>query len=159
MISLRKALPEDDPFLMEVYQATHREMFAALKEPLSNQLLTQQFYLREKQYSEAYPDRNIQIIQSDGVAVGCMEWARCTDRIMLLDIALFPFAQKRGIGTYLLRKLMLEGLRISLHVARGCVAEAWYRKLGFEVAEPGDVHLGMVWRPRVDQRVASTRKK
>jgi ribosomal protein S18 acetylase RimI-like enzyme len=61
--------------------------------------------------------------------------------IRIVDIALLPEHRGKGIGTRLLRDVIAQGKRVTIHVERMNPALRLYERLGFEVAEDKGVYL------------------
>jgi ribosomal protein S18 acetylase RimI-like enzyme len=61
--------------------------------------------------------------------------------IRIVDIALLPEHRGKGVGTTLLRDVIAEGKRVTIHVERMNPALRLYERLGFEVAEDKGVYL------------------
>jgi ribosomal protein S18 acetylase RimI-like enzyme len=63
--------------------------------------------------------------------------------LRLIDIAMLPEWQGKGIGTHLIRDLIGERLPVVLHVAIDNPARALYERLGFEVKAAEGIYLRM----------------
>jgi len=91
------------------------------------------------------------VILFDGQPVGRLWIGRDAEQIRLLDIALLPSAQSRGIGTALLRRLIAEArqtgkkLRHMVFVLNPD-AHRFYERLGFRVIEDLGAYKHMEWQ-------------
>ena len=77
--------------------------------------------------------------------------ADSTSEILIVDLALLPEFQRKGIGTYLMRQSMDRGAQVRKPVT-GTVL--WYnvaslefvRKLGFVGTRADEIFVGVEWR-------------
>ena len=150
-VVLQSVRPEDEAFLFQVYASTRAEELAQVSwsEEQREAFLRQQFVAQDKHYRANYPGAEFQIIQADGEAAGRLYVHRRENEIRIMDIALLPDYQRRGIGTMLLEKILAEGAdsgkKVSIHVEAFNPALHWYERLGFKkVAIHGVYHL-MEW--------------
>jgi ribosomal protein S18 acetylase RimI-like enzyme len=101
-----------------------------------------------------------QIIEGDGVPIGCISVERREDSIFLAVIEIAPEYQSRGIGTRLIRGLCDEadsrGVPVELKVIRANTAQRLYRRLGFAVVEETETHYLMRRLPESMQQEWST---
>src|SRR5205085_11293585 len=109
-VSLRAVTAGDEEFLLEVYASTRAEELAQVEWGAGQQeaFLRMQFAAQWREYHARYPDAEYDVILFDGQPVGRLWIGRDAEQIRLLDIALLPSAQNRGIGTALLRRLIAE---------------------------------------------------
>jgi ribosomal protein S18 acetylase RimI-like enzyme len=115
-------------------------------------MLEQQFLARRRGYAAAYPAAEARIIEVDGVAAGALLTETRADVLHLVDIALLPAMQGRGVGTVVLRGLLTVadagGRGIRLQVDPGNrVALGLYRRLGFVEVNVTETEIEME-RPR-----------
>ena len=149
-LCLREAIPEDEPFLLEVYASTRIEELEGVgwNEDQKRAFIKMQFTARER----SYPRVDNQIILLNGAPVGRMMVDRGDTSILLRDIALLTEYRNAGIGTRLITELMtqatLAGKPIQLHVVATSPAVRLYERLGF--CRSGDetaAYLEMKWVP------------
>jgi len=84
------------------------------------------------------------IIELDGVPVGCQWVRRDPDALFLVRIYLMPAVHGRGIGTHvvnlLLERARRERLPVRLRVLKGNPAKRLYARLGFRVTKEIETH-------------------
>jgi ribosomal protein S18 acetylase RimI-like enzyme len=148
-ITLRDAAATDQPFLNALFHANHRADFAPLGLPESAlaPLLDMQANAQRLGYAREFPRAHDRILldASTNEAIGRLLTDDAAGILHLIDIALLPSAQGRGVGTALLRSLLAEAkaadLRVQLSVNPGSRALSLYSRLGFQI-----VSLGMPLR-------------
>ena len=88
-----------------------------------------------------------EIIESDGVPIGCISVERREDRIFLAVIEIAPGYQNRATGTKLIRALCDEadsrGVPVELQVIKVNPARCLYERLGFVVIGETETHYLM----------------
>jgi ribosomal protein S18 acetylase RimI-like enzyme len=144
--TLRRAQPGDADFLRALYQSTRAEELSVLQPSQREAFLEMQWRARQQDYGTRYPDAEDQIVVVAGMAAGRLLVARQSDDLVVVDIALLPPFQGRGIGSWLLKRLLAEAARtqsvVRLHVALSNPALRLYRRLGFsQVSESGPYAL------------------
>lgn len=112
--------------------------------------LAQQFEAQDRYYRENYAGASFDVIVAGEEPVGRLYVARWPEEIRLIDLALLPERQARGIGSGVLRDLQDEARSCSrplrIHVERYNRALRLYERLGFRVIEDRGVHLFLEWR-------------
>jgi ribosomal protein S18 acetylase RimI-like enzyme len=153
-VSLRPVTPADREFLVAVYGGTRAAELAQVAWDAAQKaaFVRWQFELQDKEYRQRYPDARYDVILVDDVPAGRI-WVGVDDKqIRLLDIAITPQFQNRGVGTYLLRQLMAEATETK-KVLRHMVfvlndnAHRFYERLGFVVIEDLGGYKHMEWVP------------
>jgi ribosomal protein S18 acetylase RimI-like enzyme len=161
-VSLRPVTPADREFLVAVYGGTRAQELAQVdwEEGQKEAFVRWQFERQEEEYKQRYPDARYDVILVDGVPAGRI-WVGIDDKqIRLLDIAIIPQFQNRGVGTQLLRQLMSEAtqtkkaLRHMVFVLNDN-AHRFYERLGFVVIEDLGGYKHMEWVPDKSQTSAS----
>lgn len=149
-VSLRQVGPDDESFLFELYASTREEELAlvAWGAAVKTAFLRQQFHAQQMHYRGTYPNAMDQVILHDDRPVGQISVARSAREIHLIDIALLPGWQGRGIGTALIGDLLREadraGTPVRLHVFVGNHrARRLYERLGFAPIGGADLHILM----------------
>lgn len=155
--TLRPVEEGDRPFLEALYASTRaREMAAVPWLPEAvRAFLLDQYRLQDHHYRAHYPGAAFELVLLDGVPAGRRYVATWPWEIRLMDLAVLPPCQGRGLG----RALMQDLIRISeasdrpltLHVEHGNPVRAWYERLGFAVKEDLGVYLRME-RPSTPER-------
>ena len=156
-VSTRPVTDADQEFLIGVYASTRAAELAqvAWDESQKDAFIRWQYALQKQEYETRFPDARYEVILVDGVPAGRI-WVGSDDtQIRLLDIALLTEFQNRGVGTYLLRRLMDEAVQ-SKKPLRHMVfvlnenAYRFYERLGFETIEDLGGYKHMEWRPAAD---------
>jgi GNAT superfamily N-acetyltransferase len=156
-ISLRPARPNEEAFLFQVYASTRAiEMTWVDWTPEQKEAFLQmQSTAQLKHYRLNYPQAEYQIIEENGVAIGRLIVDRSKNPILLMDIALLPEYQGKGIGTTLIQNLMGEAARknwpLCLHVETFNPAMRLYRRLGFVESGEMGIYHEMTWLPLSSQ--------
>jgi len=153
-VTLRAATSADDPFLYQLFEATHGQQFALLPlEPAQREALVRmQFDGQRSGYAAQHPAAQDFIILSDGAPAGRAWLDDSSPRALhVLDIGLVPEHRGRGVGGLVLRRVMEQAAgadkAVTLNVARMNVrAIEFYRRLGFELTGGDEVYLAMTWR-------------
>lgn len=88
-----------------------------------------------------------EIVEDDGVPIGCISVERREGSIFLAVIKIAPDHQNRGIGTELIRDLLNEadgrGVPVELQVLKVNPARRLYERLGFAVIGETETHYLM----------------
>lgn len=137
-IALRPATDEDAPFLRELFVATRAPAFATAGLPPAQlgALLRHQAAIEPRARALAHPAAEDLVVLEDGHLVGRLLLERSGSADAVVDLAIAPASQRRGLGTSLLRRLAGEaasaGRGLSLSVNRDNTgALRLYRRLGF----------------------------
>ena len=161
-VSLRPVTPDDREFLVAVYGGTRAQELAQVEwdEGQKEAFIRWQFERQEEEYKQRYPGARYDVILVDGVPAGRI-WVGFDDKqIRLLDIAIIPQFQNRGVGTHLLRQLMAEATHAN-KVLRHMVfvlndnAHRFYERLGFVTIEDLGGYKHMEWVPGQSQTATS----
>jgi ribosomal protein S18 acetylase RimI-like enzyme len=105
---------------------------------------------QRRQADREFDELPVEIIEEDGVALGYLCVLHEGDHDFLDEIALVPSAQRRGIGTALVRAAMDDAagrdvpLRLSVLVNNP--ARRLYGRLGFRVTAVDHPRVRMEWR-------------
>ncbi|MBO1752043.1 GNAT family N-acetyltransferase [Actinotalea sp. BY-33] len=159
---VRPSTPADAPFLAVLHDAVRGEEVATFGWPpdVAEAFLAQQRVLRDAQYAAAYPHAQQVLAEVDGAPVArLLVDARTTHR-HIVDLAVLPAHQGRGIGTVLLHGVLeqaaAEGVPVRLTVrADNAGARRLYARLGFAVVR--DDGLDLALEASTDQEVARGR--
>lgn len=153
-IAVRPALPQDEIFLYELYRTIRGPEFA-LAPITPNQrehLLRLQFRGQMTSYAQTYPNSCYHIVLLDSKPVGRL-WVAQQDReFHLVDIAVHPSVQSKGIGTALIQRLQQEAAKARLPI-RSCVFRfnpgslRFHQRLGFNIARTDEMNYYMEWKP------------
>ena len=112
-VTLRDTRPEDQVFLLEVYATTRAEEMALAPwtDEQREAFVRMQFNAQDSYYRAQFPTASYQIILDDGKQIGRVYVLRAEEEIMILDITVLPQHRSRGIGTGLVRELLVEGAK------------------------------------------------
>jgi ribosomal protein S18 acetylase RimI-like enzyme len=157
-VSLRPVTDADQEFLIGVYASSRAAELAQVvdwDESQKDAFIRWQYEMQKQEYDARYPAARYEVILLDGVPAGRI-WVGIDEKqIRLLDIALLPDFQNRGVGTQLLRRLMDEAtqtnkaLRHMVFVLNDS-AYAFYERLGFKTIEDVGGYKHMEWLPGHD---------
>ena len=149
-VSLRPVTDADQEFLVGVYAGTRADELAQTNwdDSQKDAFIRWQYQMQKQEYETRYPNARYDVILVDGVPAGRM-WVGSDDaQIRLLDIAVIPEFQNRGVGSYLLRQLIDEAthenkpLRHMVFVLNQD-AFRFYERLGFKTIEDVGGYLHM----------------
>jgi ribosomal protein S18 acetylase RimI-like enzyme len=136
-ITLRTENPGDHEFLFRLYASTRQAEIALVPwtEEQKEAFIWMQFEAQSHDYKHRFKAASFQIVLANGEAAGRLYLDRRPAEIRIIDISLLPEWRGRGIGTYLLGKILAEGqrrrLKVSIHVEQSNPALTLYRRLGF----------------------------
>jgi len=142
-ISLRPATRDDYDFLWWLHRATMR--------PYVEETWGWDEQWQAKYFHDHFDPITREIVECDGVPVGCISVERRERCIFLAAIEIAPDYQSREIGTELIRDLLNEadgrGVAIELQVLQVNPARRLYERLGFAVIGETETHYIMRWSP------------
>jgi len=141
-LTLRPVTPDDDAFLLALYESTRDQELSQVEWPPGQRemFVRWQFDLQRKEYSSRFPDARYYVLVFDGEQAGRIWIGENDEQIRLLDIAILPEYQNRGAGTLLLRWLIEKAnkkqkpLRHMVFVLNND-ADRFYERLGFTMIE------------------------
>jgi ribosomal protein S18 acetylase RimI-like enzyme len=162
-VSLRPVTDADQEFLVGVYASTRAPELAQVDWDDSQKaaFIRWQFGLQKQDYYTRYPNARYNVILVDDQPAGRI-WVGADDKqIRLLDIALLPEFQNRGIGAILLRELIDEAKQAQKPLRHMVFmlnenAHRFYERLGFVEIEDVGGYKHMEWRPDQDQASSAT---
>ena len=138
---LRPAGQPDDDVLRLIHAEVHAEMYASLDSRTRELVTALQFDAQRSQYRATHPDSVDRLIVIDGEVTGRC-WTDLDDhRLHLLDLAVRPAYQRRGIAAAVMRSLLGEAERASVPLTlsvwqENIPARTLYNGLGFVQHEP-----------------------
>jgi len=151
-VELRPVSPNDDQFLLSVYRSTREDELAQAEwvEGQKEMFLRWQFDLQRREYDARFPEAAYHVIVVDQQPAGRIWVGSDDEQIRLLDIALLPEFQNRGIGTALLRRLQEEAARQGKALRHMVFVlnndgQRFYERLGFVVIEDLGAYQHMEW--------------
>ncbi len=152
-VLLRPEQPGDEDFLFNVYACTRAEELALTNwdEASRRAFLTQQFAAMRRSYRSMFPAGEFSVIELESQPVGRMVIHRGPAEIRIVDLALLPEYQNRGVGTYLMQQAGAqaadEGKPVRLCVLKNNRAFQWYERLGFKKIGEQGFYDELEWRP------------
>jgi ribosomal protein S18 acetylase RimI-like enzyme len=153
-ISIRPVLTEDDDFLLQLYASTRADELASCGWTPAQQaaFIRMQFDIRQRGYTAAYPSAEVSVLSLANVKAGSLIVSRGDREIRIVDIALMPEFRNRGIGSEMIRRLILEsthsGTPLRLSVVRGNAAMHLYERLGFVAIGDDAMYCEMEYTPK-----------
>jgi GNAT superfamily N-acetyltransferase len=152
-VKLRTVTPADEDFLLSVYASSRADELAQVKwqEGQKEAFVKWQFDLQRREYEAKFPDTQYSVILVDDRPAGRFWISRELNEIRLLDIAILPEFQNRGVGTALLRWLIGQA-RTENKALRHMVfvmnqdAYRFYERLGFVEFEEVGAYKHMEWK-------------
>jgi len=153
-LAVRPALPQDEIFLYDLYSAVRGPEFALAPIPAQQKedLMRMQFRASMSAYASQYPNSCYHIVLLDSKPVGRLWFAPGEGEFHLVDIALHPSLQSKGIGTVLIKRLQQEAEQARLPI-RSCVFRfnpgslRFHQRNGFTILREDQVNYYMEWRP------------
>ena len=151
---VRPALPQDEIFLYDLYSAVRAPEFELAPIPATQKelLIRMQFRAQLSAYTEMYPNSCYHLVLLDSKPVGRLWVAPGDGELQLVDIAVHPKLQGKGIGTVLVQRVQQEAAKARLPI-RCCVFRfnpgslRFHLRLGFSVVREDQTHYYMEWRP------------
>jgi GNAT superfamily N-acetyltransferase len=152
-LTLRQVTKEDEAFLLALYDSSRAEELSQVEwgEGQKEVFVRWQFDLQRREYDTRFPDARYEVIMVDEEPAGRIWIGADEDQIRLLDIALLPRFQRRGVGTLLLRWLIDQAARAKKPLRHMVFilnndAHRFYERLGFVVIEDLGAYKHMEWR-------------
>jgi len=147
-------LPQDEIFLYELYWAIRGPEFAYA--PITAEqkefLIRMQFRAQMSAYAQEFPNSCCHVVLLDGKPVGRLWVAQRESDFYLVDIALHPDLQSKGIGTVLVKRLQEEAQRVKLPIRSSVFrfnpgSLRFHQRLGFRVVREEIMQFHMEWMP------------
>jgi GNAT superfamily N-acetyltransferase len=153
-LAVRPALAQDEIFLYDLYSAIRGPEFALA--PISaaqrEQLIRMQFRGQLSTYTQLYPNSCYHIVLLDSKPIGRL-WVAQTEReFHLVDIAVHPSVQGKGIGTVLVQRLQEEATRARMPIV-SCASRfnpgslRFHKRLHFQIMREDPMNYFLEWRP------------
>ncbi len=152
-LAVRPALPQDEIFLYELYVAVRAPEFDLMVLPPAQKqaLIQMQFHAQLSAYTQMFPNSCYHVVLLDGKPVGRLWVAPGEGEFKLVDVAVHPSLQGKGIGTVLVQRLQQEAalarLPIRSHVFKFNPGSLrFHKRLGFSIIREDEMHYHMEWR-------------
>lgn len=144
--TLRRVTPEDEPFLFGVYAETRAAEMRLV--PWTDEqraaFVRMQFDAQTRHYLNEYPEGEHSVIESGGAAVGRLYMARSERELRILDVTILDEHRGRGIGSAILRDLVVEAegrrLPLRIYVEPFNPSTALFLRFGFRVVAPDEMN-------------------
>lgn len=154
LVSLRTHTADDLAFMQALYAST-REAELALTNFTQKEkeaFIQQQFSAQYQHYLRHYNSEKFDIVEFDGQAIGRLFVDHWENEIRIVDIALTPAFQNKGLGSYLFAQLFEQAKAankaVTIHVEHNNPARNLYERLGFELkTQTNEIYLLMQWTP------------
>ena len=147
-VTLRDTCPEDQAFLLAVFATTRAQEMALVPwtEEQREAFIKMQFDAQDSFYHEQYPAASYQLIVDNGERVGRLYVHRTEEEIDILDITVLPPNRNAGLGTSLIRELLVEGAQtgksVRIWVEHFNPSLSLFERLGFSrIQEDGFNYL------------------
>jgi ribosomal protein S18 acetylase RimI-like enzyme len=153
-IKLRLFSERDIPFLKKVYFSTREEELKQAADwtaDMKNIFLNQQFNAQHEYYQKNYVGADFYVIENDKKGAGRLYYHEdFQDGIRIIDIALLPEFQKKGIGSEVLKGIFERAKtlerNVTIHVESFNPAMNLYKRLGFQkISETNGVYHLLQW--------------
>jgi len=157
-VELRPVSESDNDFLLFVYASTRADELDQVEwaDGQKEMFLRWQFDLQRREYEARFPDADYRVIVVDQQPAGRIWLGMDDEQLRLLDIALLPDFQNRGVGTALIQRLQNEAeragkpLRHMVFVLNNN-ADRFYERLGFKKIEDFGAYKHMEWTRRISR--------
>jgi ribosomal protein S18 acetylase RimI-like enzyme len=152
---LRPEQARDQPFLRRLFDASRVPEFraAGLAEAQIETLMSIQFRAQTGGYRAQFPGARFWIVELDGAPAGRLVEDDRAGGTYIVDIAVAPEHQRRGIAAALVADVQQAGGRARRGVTAKVIvtntaSRGLFRKLGFtENADDAAPHLDLAWNP------------
>ena len=153
-VKLRLFSENDISFLKKVYFSTREEELKQVtdwSEEMKTAFLKQQFDAQHEYYQKNYVEASFYIIEKNKKEAGRLYYQEnFQDSVRIIDIALLPAFQKKGIGTQILKGIFERAKEIernvTIHVESFNPVMNLYIRLGFEkISETNGVYHLLQW--------------
>jgi GNAT superfamily N-acetyltransferase len=154
-LSLRPIQDEDLVVLNEIYGSTREEELKQVthwSDQEKQGFIQQQFMAQHEYYQKNYIGAAFYLIYKDKTPIGRLYIHENYQEkvVRIIDIALLPNWQKKGIGKSILEDILAKGSslkrNVSIHVEAFNPAKHLYERLGFEkISETNGVYHLMQW--------------
>jgi ribosomal protein S18 acetylase RimI-like enzyme len=153
-LRLRFFSERDIPFLKKIYFSTREKELSQVghwTESMKEAFLTHQFNAQHEYYQQNYVEANFLVIEKDKEIIGRLYYKEDFEgTIRIIDIAILPKFQNKGLGTSILKDIIEHAKviqqPITIHVESFNPAMELYKKLGFQkISETNGVYHLLQW--------------
>ena len=142
-VTLRAATPSDRHFVETVYFETQRWIIEQLFGWRGDDT-------ERAKFDESYVESETEIVNLSGDDVGWLSVHKSASSVEIDSIYILPQAQKMGIGTMLISRIIHDaratGLTVTISTAKINPARTLYQRLGFQVCGETELKVFMRYR-------------
>ncbi|HZU29424.1 MAG TPA: GNAT family N-acetyltransferase [Bryobacteraceae bacterium] len=153
-LAVRPALPQDETFLYELYVAIKGPLFALapITAAQREHLLRMQFRAQLSSYTQQFPNSCYHVVLLDSRPVGRLWVAPVEHGFHLVDIAVHPSIQSKGLGTVLVQRVQQEAQKLKLPIQSvvdrfNPGSLRFHKRLGFSIVREDQLNYYLEWRP------------
>ncbi len=152
--NLQTVTPGDEDFLLQVYASTREDemKLSGWDQQQIDDFLAQQFHYQHTYYQQEFPDATYSLILVNNEPAGRLYLDRREKEHRIIDIALLPGFQRKGIGGRLLKGILEQanqaGKSVGIHVEQNNPALHLYTRLGFVKTDEQGLYYLMEWNAR-----------
>ncbi len=152
LVELRPVGPEDEDFLLRLYESTRAAELALVPwEAAQRELFVRlQSVAQRAHYQAEYPTAEQLLILLDGEPIGRLYVHRRETEIRLLDFSLLPEYHTSAAAPQLVRSLMDEaaavGKAVTIHQQPGDALQGLFEQLDFKPIANNGAHVLFEWR-------------
>lgn len=150
-VAVRPEQESDRDFVDRLYASTRANELAQVPWPAEAVagFLKQQSELQRAHYRQHYTGALLLILEDQGEPIGRLYLHETPGEVRVMDIALLPSSQRRGVGTALIAAILgysrKAGARVTLHVEPDSPANRLYARHGFRLIERRGVYDFLEW--------------
>jgi ribosomal protein S18 acetylase RimI-like enzyme len=150
---MRRATPDDEAFLFDVFCTTWQKEVAAMPNPkLVQHFLRIQYTAQNNKFALRFPGHERWVILHEDKRAGRFFLHRSPSMLQIVEITMLPEFRSVGIGTKILGEVMADAAQhdqtVSLRVARRNVRAAnLYNAIGFHLVAMDDQDSYFEWTP------------
>lgn len=155
-LTYRSPSKADCEILFSLYEQTRADEVSQFGWPAEQQraFLEMQFRQREAAYKLQFPQAETKIIVENDQIAGSMTVEFSSSGISLIDVALFPDFQRKGIGSAVVGGLQAQAKKLAvpiiLHVDRyNSGALRFYLSKGFEITDQSQINYTLKWNSAI----------
>jgi RimJ/RimL family protein N-acetyltransferase len=146
-ITLRPVTDADEDFLLSVYGSSRADELAQVPWTTEQKdaFVRMQFSAQNRHYAGEYPRATHDMICLDGASVGRVYLDRSGQNFHLLDITILSQHRGRGIGSFILRRVIdeaaLAGKPVTIYIENFNRSLSLFKRLGFQQVEEDGFQL------------------